>query len=60
MPTPVPFDFDAAVPLAATDLSTAIAGFMGLGIVGAILVFKIGVRVGPKLIGAIGKVISRG
>ncbi len=60
MPTPVPFDFDAAVPLSAADLSTAIAGFMGLSIVGAILVFKIGVRVGPKLIGAIGKVISRG
>lgn len=59
MPTPVPFDFDTAVPLSAVDLQTAIAGFMGLGIVGAVLVFKIGIRTAPKLIAAIGKVISR-
>jgi hypothetical protein len=60
MPTPVPFDFNSAVPLVAADLQTAIAGFLGLGIVGGILMFKIGVRVGPQLLAAIGRVLSRG
>jgi hypothetical protein len=60
MPTPVPFDFNAAVPLSAGDLSTAIAGFLGLSIVGGILMFRIGARVGPQLFAAIGRLLSRG
>jgi hypothetical protein len=59
MPTPVPFNFTSAVPLSATDLQTAIAGFLGLSIVGGILMFKIGVRVGPQLFAAIGRVLGR-
>lgn len=59
MPTPVPFDFDAAVPLTAGDLQTAVASFMGLSIVGGLLVWKIGTRLGPQLFGTIGRILGR-
>ncbi|MBI5303773.1 MAG: hypothetical protein HY868_16680 [Chloroflexi bacterium] len=59
MPTPVPFDFDAAVPISAADLQSAVAGFMGLSIVGGILVWKIGIRLGPQLLATIGRVLGR-
>lgn len=52
-------DYDSLVPLDAGSLQTAIVGFMGLSIIGAILVFKIGLRLGPVLVGALARVVSR-
>lgn len=52
-------DFDSLVPIGAGDFQLSLMGFMGLGVVGAILVFKIGMALGPALMRSLMGVVSR-
>ena len=52
-------DFDSLVPIDADSFLAAIIGFLGLSIVGAVLMFQIGLVFGPLLMRALMGVISR-
>jgi len=52
------FDFAGVVPLDANSLWQAVGGFLGLSIVGSLLMFWIGIRLGPALLRAIGRSLT--
>lgn len=52
-------DFDSLVPVGASDFQVAIGGFMGIGVLWVVLMFRLGIHGGPMIMRAIAKVISR-
>ena len=55
-----PFDFSSVVPVDASALLNSVGAFMGLSIIGAILMFRIGLRFGPMLFRGIQQAFQRG